>query len=61
MIKVIHVLTFGDNKKAGINSHSKREVTQKDGRKQRAPTKYNRIQGILDNSSDQALEQLNTF
>lgn len=34
MIEVIYILTFGDNKKAGINSHSKEEVTQKDGGKQ---------------------------
>lgn len=61
MIKVIYVLTFRDNKKAGINSHSKEEITQKDGHKQRALTKYKRVQGILDNSSNQALKQLRAF
>lgn len=31
MTEVICVLSFGDKKKAGINSLSKEEVTQKDG------------------------------
>lgn len=61
MIEVIYVLTLGDDKKAGINSHSKEEGTQKDGRKQRALTKQKRIQGILDNSSNEALKQSSAF
>lgn len=41
-------LNFWDNKKAGINSHSKKGVTQKNAHKQRALTKYKKIQDILD-------------
>lgn len=61
MTEVICLLTFGDKKKAGINSLSKEEVTQKDGHKQRTLNKYKRIQGIPDNRSNQALKQLSAF
>lgn len=51
MIEVIYALTFGDNKKTGINSHSKEGVTQKNAHKQRALTKYKKIQDIFEKSS----------
>lgn len=39
MTEVMYALTFGDYKKAGINSHSKEGVTQKNAHKQRALSK----------------------
>lgn len=61
MIEDTYALTFGDNKKTGINSHSKEGVTQKNAHKQRALTKYKKIQDILEKSSNQALKQLRAF